>query len=465
MLRKVSIVNENTFGFAPMEIIKLSSKGVDKGWFQKRASVLISKAAQLEPMEGHTAVYMVPMGSGEYYSSNRNADFWPETKCTKIARNGGLIKISSGLMERYPTFVTHGKVYKDHKNDDPEKSSGEIVLSEWNPDMHRIETVAFVHNDKWDKELDKIASEGDCTISMATDVENDKCSVCSNTASRPSEYCDHIKFYKNAILSDGHHVQMINDTPTFKDLSSVTVNADRLGYGLGIIDLGQSKTASVNYFDKEAKIAILKKLNEIEKQIDCGTLPDIGKKIKSVDPEISSNLGGNSVMIIKSVGPSDICSSLASKGGILSPEDFIETFMGDLPDIGNITEEIKSFLPNIFGDLSEITDKDNGEEICDKPIIDTDREVDDEKIKGIVEAIQPVLSVLPSDAEVRITVSKMEVPEDCIKGVIKKESKETYDELKKVAREYGKYVINSLYRMQREGLDPDFSLPVVRNRV
>ncbi len=466
MIYKASIVDEYMLGVAPIEIINLSSKGVDKGWFQKRASILVETASTLKPRKGKTAMYMIPMGAYEFYAANRNADGWPERKCTKVAHNGTLIDISSGLIERHPTFVSDAHIYKEHKNKDPKLASGEIALSEYNPVMHRVEIISFVDNDKWDSEIQKVASGNNQEISMAANVSGDYCSFCGNYATEPTEYCQHIKFYKNAILDDGHLVNMVNNAPTFIDCSGVGINADRNGYAVGIIDLGSdTKTASMNRFEKEAKMAILSKLNDIEKSLSCPAVSiDLDNKVRAVDPNVFKPLDGHSITIIRSVGPSEVASDLSSKGGLLSPDDFIETLFGDMGGIGSIISKVKDFLPSVFGKMFN-----SPECLMEPPVIDTGMGVSNKKIESIVDAIQPLLSILPDDAEIRVQISSTETssPDIEIEGkkVVQKCSSEVEPEIEKLAMEYGRYVVDSIWNMERCGLAPDYYLPVVRARL
>ena len=238
---KRSNVYQNDFSYPLARILNISSKGLDK-----RASVelkkegsspLLEKIAELEPKEGHTPVLMVPMGAQEVYGPNRNADGWPRQKCVKYAKNGKKVVIDSGLIENHPTFVTNAYIYKEHNNKDPKQASGIIALSNYNPKVDRVEVVSQVDSDKWAEELGVIEKYGMTGVSMAANVSEDLCSICGNSAKSPSDYCSHIKLAKNSVLSDGSQVIMVNNNPTFIDLSGVKEPADRIGYGLGTVSV------------------------------------------------------------------------------------------------------------------------------------------------------------------------------------------------------------------------------------
>jgi len=235
MITKVSTVDEIFLGDAPVRTLKVASTGLDfldKKRLKKQGSSLLSKIAKLEPKKGKVPLFIVPMGAYEYYSSNRNGDAWFEKQCTKYTYNGDRIDIKEGLIERHPTFVTHAKMYTEHDNKDPKKASGEIVLSDYNTKMGRVEVVSYVDEDTWEEELNDIDNGKNTGVSMAANVDLDYCSVCSNKAASANDYCYHIKFMTNAILDDGHVVCMWNETPTFIDISRVKEPADRLGVGL-----------------------------------------------------------------------------------------------------------------------------------------------------------------------------------------------------------------------------------------
>ena len=445
-----------------MEILALSSKGVDKGWFQKRASILLDKVSSLEPRKNMTAIYAIPMGSMECYGPNRNADGWPRGECIKYANlNGKKITISAGLMDKYATFVTNGHVFKEHNNTDPKLASGEIVLSEWNPAMERIETISFVNNDEWDSELNKIASGTNHPVSMAAKVNFDICSACGNVSEGADDYCNHIKFFKNAILEDGHHICMVNEDPTFFDQSGVSVNADRLGFSIGIVDVGESKEASLTQSEKQAQMVILNSLSDMEKSLPSCPSFNVKDKIKAEDPELTGPIGKGTIITIKTIGPEKAMSGLANNGCILGPADFLSSIAEDDFSIDSMMDEVTSCLPTIFSELKNDL-KCMGTQAIEPPV-DLNKPTDI-NVQGIIDAVKPMLSLLPEDAEVRINVSKLKKEDIDERPVIKKVSSEVSDRGKEIAKEYGKYVLGALTKMSQKNLKPDLGSVIIRNR-
>ena len=73
-------------------------------------------------------------------------------------------------------------------------------------------------------------------------VPYDVCSVCGNKAATKYAYCDHIRYQKGQITKTGHQVAMINDDPTFIDISYVYRPADSIAWSL-------AKVASIEEVD------------------------------------------------------------------------------------------------------------------------------------------------------------------------------------------------------------------------
>jgi len=63
------------------------------------------------PDDRHFAVHLIAMGSQEKYGFNRNGDGWPE----------------DGLTRRHHTFVSHGHLFREHKNSGKEHAIGSAV--------------------------------------------------------------------------------------------------------------------------------------------------------------------------------------------------------------------------------------------------------------------------------------------------------------------------------------------------
>lgn len=128
---------------------------------------------------------------------NKNNDGWPAEELAKA----------------YSTFV--GKpIFVDHNNSDPSRARGVIIDARLHveddlqkasaldpyyataPDNHKPPTWIELLLETDAREFPKLAKaiiSGDIdSVSMGANVERTQCNICSNWASSPEEYCDHI---------------------------------------------------------------------------------------------------------------------------------------------------------------------------------------------------------------------------------------------------------------------------------
>ena len=159
--------------------------------------------------------YVLAMGD-DRWGSNSNSDLFPYDQLNPHDTNE----------YGHETFLKAG-LYNHHKNKNPKLSLGNIVMSIFNPIMHRVELIKRV-----DRQLCK--ERDTCNIydrlldgeliptSIGCRVSHDSCSVCHNKAKNKTEYCDHIKNSLGKIMPNGIKVMMINVRPVFFDDSFVT---------------------------------------------------------------------------------------------------------------------------------------------------------------------------------------------------------------------------------------------------
>lgn len=171
----------------------------------KRASWYASYKS--EP--GYTYVSALFLGANEFYGPNKNGDGFPEQE----------------LVNKHKTFL-NGHHFKHHKNDDPKKSYGTVDAVYYNPDMHRVEGIIKIDNDKSPDMISKIERGEHVPLSMACKVQYDVCSICGKKSTTVKDYCDHLKNHMCEILDDGRQVYAINPNPDFFDISEVIRGAD-----------------------------------------------------------------------------------------------------------------------------------------------------------------------------------------------------------------------------------------------
>lgn len=129
---------------------------------------------------------------------NKNNDGWPSAE----------LAAAYGTFEGRPIFV-------DHNNNDPKRTRGVIVSSKLYreedeekissldpyyataPDEHKpptwIELLLEVDAETYPQLAKEVRSGNIDAVSMGANIDRSVCSVCSNEATTPSEYCSHIK--------------------------------------------------------------------------------------------------------------------------------------------------------------------------------------------------------------------------------------------------------------------------------
>jgi hypothetical protein len=170
--------------------------------------------------EKYLYVLINALGAEEFYGPNKNGDSFPEYY------DGKPNLIHDGKDHGYKTFETFAKLYKHHINKDPKKSYGDVLLSIYNPKMHRVELIVRMDRTKAPEECAKVEKGEVLSTSMGTRVPYDVCSICGNKAKTRNQYCYHLKNMMNKILPSGEKVFAINPFPKFFDISMVFVPAD-----------------------------------------------------------------------------------------------------------------------------------------------------------------------------------------------------------------------------------------------
>ncbi len=208
--------------FAPevgvgMEIV--DAGGLSKSAERHQAETVFGKSYdELKPDKNHVGIHVVALGDEEHYGPNRNMDAMP----------------ADSLRKYHDTFVSHGHVFRHHRNKDPKKSIGDIVASAYNEPMGRVELFIHADRDKAAPELDRLEREGEIPFSMALNEEWDECSRCHQRrhgANDPKQ-CVHIREHLGELSEDGKRVYMINREYTFFDISFVGKPADRIAWDL-----------------------------------------------------------------------------------------------------------------------------------------------------------------------------------------------------------------------------------------
>jgi hypothetical protein len=240
----------------------------------------------IEPREGFFYLHINAMGAGEWYGSNRNGDYFPESQ----------------LIKWHKTFETSpAHVFRHHVNKDPAIAIGKVIFSYYNPRMHRVELVAEVDKTKASAEYSRIMAGDFPMTSMACHTPFDVCSVCGNKATSRSMYCEHLNNHLNELLPDGRKVMSLNVGPLkFFDISIVIRPADVTSSVLQKVASDVSAIGSVEQaemegvqFEGRVKSASLKKI-AVEKVADL---------IKHIDGEVAAGAENLDTILDRVVDP------------------------------------------------------------------------------------------------------------------------------------------------------------------
>ncbi len=226
---------------------------------EKTASQASDWALSIKPKAGKTYILVLAIGASEYYGANRNGDGFSEAE----------------LRRHHKTFETNAHVYRSHVNKDPKKSFGRVVRSFYNEDMHRVELVLEIDNDKAPDIADKIRDGRDVAVSMGCRIKFDVCSICGNKAPSRAQYCSHAKNQLNQILDNGQLVFVDNPSPVFFDISVVWRPADKTGYMMKKVAwdgppefIGSSASLAEKVATQELLSGLLSKAADIDKYVE-----------------------------------------------------------------------------------------------------------------------------------------------------------------------------------------------------
>ena len=185
------------------------------------------------------AILVNALGASEFWGQNVNGDIFPE---------GALIHdCRCHPNEQHPTDDFTGKVvppygywtflhafpYVHHRNKDPTRAFGKVVVTCWNPMMRRVELVVLIDRHlamQHDAQhiVDRIDRGDYPDVSMGCRVPYDICTICNHKSKTRNDYCSCIKnIGMGKILDDGRQIGVVNTYPRFFDISFVFIGADK----------------------------------------------------------------------------------------------------------------------------------------------------------------------------------------------------------------------------------------------
>jgi len=213
----------------------------------------------ITPENGKTYVHIIALGAGEYYGANLNNDYF-----SWAGLSNDHTKMPHQYVHGYKTFL-NAHVFGHHKNQDPTKAYGDVLLSVLNDRMRRVELVAVVDHARTKEHgggliLERLLDGKDIATSMGTRIPYDVCMICGNKAPKRENYCKCMKEMPGKLFPDGRKVCVDNPFPRFFDISFVYIGADRTSYVLEKIayfDMGRYNRTEEeldHYFAKEASV-------------------------------------------------------------------------------------------------------------------------------------------------------------------------------------------------------------------
>lgn len=371
--------------FPASTIIPAFSKGLDKQALHKQASIFEQEYDKFERKPGYTYIHLISVADGDQYGPNSRADFYngepheiifprPEKGvCECRMLDGGISKYHNKM------FMTNGGVYTEHKSGhDGMPSQGYIVAAKVNPDMHRGELLIGVKTDLWAPDIERLSNGTPMKFSIGCDTPYDICSICGHEAHSEAGHCDHYKNHRGEILEDGTQVYVITDKQLYHDISRVKSPAEKIAFSIkkvassDFIDYGTIaiNPKSVPYMLKTAhsiaRYNTLQKLAKLEKEIEAMSASgQLDKHIQQFFQDKKASCPSDSVSKLNKfldyTRDNEVLGCMADRKCILSPEDFIELFIGNdkaaQMDIDG--HDVHAMLPGIFGKLLESNDIDS----------------------------------------------------------------------------------------------------------
>ena len=311
----------------------------------------------LEVADSHT--YCVP-----FVVHNCNGDGWNGESFTlefpHPENQHKTAKVLDGGLSKYhdDTYMKDGAVYQEHQTKsagvDP---SGEVVAARYNKDMQRGELLIAVDMKKWASRLQRKANGQNIYLSIGASVPMDTCVICGREAKTASQHCEHFTKYRGQMFDCGKVACVMNDSPSFYDISGVDVPADRIAFVLQKVASGEAtaKTAALEAFatigarppmllTKAARI--LGKLAEMEKKIH-GMIE--GDKKPDMDAFEDNDEAKKDFLLTVENYPSDEIIDGCNRHGILLSPGMLFKIMGKDCDHG---ESLMDCNDDCCGDMS-----------------------------------------------------------------------------------------------------------------
>lgn len=207
----------------------------------------------------HCAIHLIAMGDSSHFGYNRNGDWF----------DGDV------LQKRAHTFVTHGHMFREHRNKDPKGAIGTVKYAAYHPKMHRVEIIVHMDKDKAPEEFEMAKKGSALNFSMSCKVPNDRCSCCGNEAKTIRDYCEHLGSKMGQYIPEMQkYAFAYNDNPTFFDISRVKNPADRIArhleYSFSNDEMGKAASCMCKAASAHSNVIIPSAVAAMAEGVNCG---------------------------------------------------------------------------------------------------------------------------------------------------------------------------------------------------
>ena len=323
------------------------------------------------------------------------------------------------------SFIAEGFVVHNC-NSDPAKSMGRIVKSAYNEPMGRIELFIHAHKEKAHDHLEKLATDGEVSVSMACRVLEDSCTICGTMRKNASDphMCDHVRNEFGKTYDDGRVVGTYNPEPKFFDISFVRRPADRIAWNLKTAgapcisavkmaeDAGVWTPDDLAIVSPEAqhKRELMRKLAVFEDMYAVlpskSTLSTAERYYNEMLKAASTDIPQSLIEQLRRFEPVDVMTSLAKRGEIMDVRSFYKYALGD--EYNMIAGRIPAVASIVRNRYSTLLKSARCQGVCNDRLFDAADpyasrfDIGNDKLNAATTKLAADYSVLPAYADQRI---------------------------------------------------------------
>ena len=401
---------------------------------------------QIRP--NHAYMFVISLGSGEYYSHNENADYYPEKEGKVVTFSEPVgpkqMTLGKGIKERHESFSAIGKVYRHHHTKQTHGSPplGNIPWDRYNEQMHRGELIIELPTKEWEKELHLHESGTPLMWSQGSGVPFDACSRCGHLfdGEKVSKRCVHSSKERLCIGPDGLPNMIYCPDPVFFDISYVGNNpAAKIAFGLlklaeaedeGLPGVGVDCGGPADAFRRVYCVSlrpredVLSRLVLAEKDVSDDMVPGIQQALLP-DPQQDADF----VKVCQEADLNEVVPSLIRTKIVLTPTQWYRIFMSNQQGEPSGVSGFLGALPSVFDRVSREPDKGFLSDTSYLPVTHSS--------PTIMRQLEPHAQALSAGPQIKITVIRnAQAAQVC---QTEPTARDRY-----LAREYARYQVQTL---------------------